>query len=349
MKIRLWFVFWIVSFAFISCEKEEIKDISNPNILRSAFIDDSGSHLAFPTIAGNADRSKIVIVYREGSGHLSFDGKLIQLESLDKGRTWINRKVIYNPNSMHDARDPQLLILPDNQILCRFFERDSDAKCCVKSISSDNFGKSYSNLVDFPFPGNETSAAARGNMVIVDDVVYTVCYNKWAVTWLVKSVDYGKSWQIVSWLDDRLWTGKLEQGPINESSLGYYNGKMYIVGRQQSKTGDNRLEIGVSEDMGKTWTWDFLPVEGQAPSLTPYKDAFILTYRNVQNSHSGKYSFDTVLLKNGKLASKPVSLFISENFDIGYGDVLTLDNSFLVCCYQPGAIRTYEIKYDVFN
>ena len=45
-----------------------------------------------------------------------------------------------------------------------------------------------------------------------------------------------------------------------------------------------------------------LPIEGHAPSLTPYKDAFILTYRNVKDSNRGKYSFDTVLLKDGKLA-----------------------------------------------
>ena len=84
-------------------------------------------------------------------------------------------------------------------------------------------------------------------------------------------------------------------------------------------------------------------------ALTPYKDAFILTYRNVKDSNRGKYSFDTVLLKDGKLASNPASLFESDNFDVGYGDVLTLPNSFLVCCYQPGSIRCYELKYDVFN
>lgn len=53
---------------------------------------------------------------------------------------------------------------------------------------------------------------------------------------------------------------------------------------------------------------EFLPIEGHAPSLTPYKDAFILTYRNVKDSNRGKYSFDTVLLKDGKLASNPASL-----------------------------------------
>ena len=121
-------------------------------------------------------------------------------------------------------------------------------------------------------------------MVIIDDVIYAVCYNRWAVTWLEKSEDFGRSWEVVSWLDERLWTNQIECGRINEASLGYYDGKMYVVGRQQSENGDNRLEIGVSEDLGVTWTWSFLPIEGHAPSLTPYKDAFILTYRNVKDS-----------------------------------------------------------------
>ena len=99
-------------------------------------------------------------------------------------------------------------------------------------------------------------------MVIIDDVIYAVCYNRWAVTWLEKSEDFGRSWEVVSWLDERLWTNQIECGRINEASLGYYDGKMYVVGRQQSENGDNRLEIGVSEDLGVTWTWSFLPIEG---------------------------------------------------------------------------------------
>lgn len=350
MKFHLWFVCLIASLVSVSCGKDEgIEDLYNPGILRSAYIDDSSLHLAFPSIVGNEDRSKIVIVYRVGSDHLSYDGQLVQVESYDKGKTWINKKVIYAPAASHDARDPQLLALPGGKILCRFFERESSKACMVKSLCSDNNGQSYGDLVEFPLPGGINTAAARGNMIIVDNVIYSISYNKWAVTWLSKSDDFGKSWQVVSWLDERLWKGQLEQGRINETSLGYSNGKMYVVGRQQSENGDNRLEIGVSEDLGVTWSWSFLPVEGHAPSLTPYKDAFILTYRNVKDSSKGKYSFDTVLLKEGKLFSKPVTLFKSDNFDVGYGDVLTLPNSFLVCCYQPGAIRCYELKYDVFN
>ena len=349
MKHHLLLFIMVFLFPFMACGDDELKEIYNPNLLRSTSIDDSSLHLAFPAIAGNKDRSKIIVVYREGSSHVSFDSKLIQMESFDKGKTWVNRKVIFAPVKGHDVRDPQLLVLPNNGILCRLFERESETESIVKSICSENWGIFYGSPVLFPFPKDETFAAARGNMVIIDDVIYAVCYNRWAVTWLEKSEDFGRSWEVVSWLDERLWTNQIECGRINEASLGYYDGKMYVVGRQQSENGDNRLEIGVSEDLGVTWTWSFLPIEGHAPSLTPYKDAFILTYRNVKDSNRGKYSFDTVLLKDGKLASNPASLFESDNFDVGYGDVLTLPNSFLVCCYQPGSIRCYELKYDVFN
>ena len=246
MKHHLLLFIMVFLFPFMACGDDELKEIYNPNLLRSTSIDDSSLHLAFPAIAGNKDRSKIIVVYREGSSHVSFDSKLIQMESFDKGKTWVNRKVIFAPVKGHDVRDPQLLVLPNNGILCRFFERGSETESIVKSICSENWGIFYGSPVLFPFPKDETFAAARGNMVIIDDVIYAVCYNRWAVTWLEKSEDFGRSWEVVSWLDERLWTNQIECGRINEASLGYYDGKMYVVGRQQSENGDNRLEIGVS-------------------------------------------------------------------------------------------------------
>ena len=59
------------------------------------------------------------------------------MESFDKGKTWVNRKVIFAPVKGHDVRDPQLLVLPNNGILCRFFERESETESIVKSICSE--------------------------------------------------------------------------------------------------------------------------------------------------------------------------------------------------------------------
>ena len=94
MKHHLLLFIMVFLFPFMACGDDELKEIYNPNLLRSTSIDDSSLHLAFPAIAGNKDRSKIIVVYREGSSHVSFDSKLIQMESFDKGKTWVNRKVI---------------------------------------------------------------------------------------------------------------------------------------------------------------------------------------------------------------------------------------------------------------
>lgn len=346
--MRAGFFLTICMLVLVACNKDDdfLNEMMNPFVLRGESIDASSMHLAFPSITGNKDRSKILVTYREGANHISFDGKIIQMESRDKGKTWMNRKVIYQPVAGSDARDPQLLLLQDGNVLCRFFERTSETKSDVKSISSDDWGVNYQYPILFPFPSaDETFGAARGNMVIVDDVIYTVCYNRWAMSWLMKSEDVGKTWQFVSWIDRTLGTNQSEFSRINETSLGYLDGKLYLVARPQQD--NDKLQIAVSEDLGATWKWNWLPVRGQAPSLTPYKDSFILTYRQVDDS---SYSFVIALIKDGQLTSKPITLFESNSFDIGYGDVLTLSKTFLVCCYNPTyAIRCYEVKYDIFK
>ena len=75
MKHHLLLFIMVFLFPFMACGDDELKEIYNPNLLRSTSIDDSSLHLAFPAIAGNKDRSKIIVVYREGSSHVSFDSK----------------------------------------------------------------------------------------------------------------------------------------------------------------------------------------------------------------------------------------------------------------------------------
>lgn len=349
MKHKIYLMLTIFLFPFFACGDDVITEIDNESLLRSTSVDNTSLHLAFPSIVGNEDNSKILVVYREGSTHISFDSQLVQMESYDQGETWTNRHVIYTPPTDCDVRDPQFLRLSNGEIICRFFERSSETESLVKCIKTTDTGSSYGDAVTFPAPSEEVFSAARGNMVVVDGVIYTVCYNRWSVSWIVKSEDNGDSWKVVSWLDERLWTNQLECNRVNETSLGYYDGKMYAVGRQASGGDDYRLEIGVSEDLGANWEWSFLSVEGQAPSLTAYGDSFILTYRDMKNADEGKYDFSIALLKDGELASEPVCLFESTDVDVGYGDVLTLDDSFLVCCYQPSTIRCYELDYDVFD
>ena len=123
MKHHLLLFIMVFLFPFMACGDDELKEIYNPNLLRSTSIDDSSLHLAFPAIAGNKDRSKIIVVYREGSSHVSFDSKLIQMESFDKGKTWVNRKVIFAPVKGHDVRDPQLIVFSMDRLFYFLFQK----------------------------------------------------------------------------------------------------------------------------------------------------------------------------------------------------------------------------------
>lgn len=309
----------------------------NPNLIDRVNVTTSNKHVAFTTIVGNSNKNKILIAYREGADHVSSDGIIVQIASYDYGKTWTDRKVIYTPTPGTDARDPQFLRLSDNTLICRFFETKQN-KHVVKSIQSNDFGNTYKLPVTLPGSNASNwtgSAAARGNMLYLSNIIYSVSYDSKAA-WLTKSVDSGNTWYYVS----ELKTG------MNETSLGYENGKMFCVARQ----GDSEPSTyGVSNDMGKTWTWKNLNISGDAPSLTSYDNGYILTYRNKANALTTGYSIDLAFWKDGKITSTPVCLYSNLNMDIGYADVLTMDNSFLLSCYIPNVIRCYEFWYDIFQ
>ena len=59
MKHHLLLFIMVFLFPFMACGDDELKEIYNPNLLRSTSIDDSSLHLAFPAIAGNKDRIRL--------------------------------------------------------------------------------------------------------------------------------------------------------------------------------------------------------------------------------------------------------------------------------------------------
>lgn len=310
------------------------------NIIERTDVASTNKHVAFTTLAGNSTRSKILIAYREGTGHLTLDGQIIQMASYDYGKTWTERKIIYKSASK-DVRDPQFLVLSDNILICRFFEGKQGA-FTVKCMISEDFGNTYKSPVTIPTISSAITAGARGNMLFLNNNIYSVSYDS-KDAWLVKSTNSGTTWSVVS---------KLREGTgMSETSLGYENGKMFCIARQDYV---HTLAYGVSNDMGKTWIWQDLDIYGEAPSLTHYNDGYILTYRDRSD-----LSIILAFWKNGKVNSPSICIYSAKgknnSWDIGYGDVLTIDNSFLVSCYTAAdmptnsLIRCYEFLYDVFK
>jgi len=348
-------ILFLLTFFANSCIDEELGCLipdGNP-LVKESIVDRGDMHLAFPTITGNKDGSKLLIAYREGNTHISFDGRIVQKESYDKGKTWVNRKVIYqstDPNG--DARDPQFLTLPDGRVVCRFFERSNEQQSTVKMIVTNDWGQNYSFFGDIPAHSpKESYAAARGNMLLRGETVYTSMYNRWHDSWLMRSPDLGKTWEFVSWLNrsDGSLYGLHRQ--LNESSLCLQDNIMFMIARGGY---DQPIPLTIAEslDSGTTWeNWGDLGVCGHSPSLTPYKDSYILTYRNInmEENKDSNIHFDCALFSKGQLISKPFTILKSKSSDIGYGDVFIYDDFFLVCCYTHHSIHCFTVLYDVFE
>ncbi|MDD4515331.1 sialidase family protein [Massilibacteroides sp.] len=342
MKNKLFLLFFALT--LLSCSKAEVeRELRSGTLLTltnaSLVEKKDGFHLAFPSISATADFPKIFIVYREGKTHVSYDGVLMQKESIDKGKTWINKKIIYQPASGADARDPQFLRLPDGTILCRFFERSFSAEgkeiSDVKCLISKNNGHSYTYLSTLPNISQNNLCGARGNMLLVNNEIFSVSYNQWSNSWLVKSQDMGKTWEYVTSLDGTI-NPYYPGTRINEVSIGYDKGKMLLIGRQ-AENGDKKLLAGISENFGMTWTWEKISIQGHAPSLTFAKDRFILSYRDVSSTSNFNFSVVTMGIDQA-LLSEPEVLITDSSFDLGYGDVLLLEKEYLICFYWRNMI-----------
>jgi len=349
MKNLLLFFLFLCGFSCNNDSSNDIRQIFDPNVLYYSNISENTAHLAFPSLAANEDNSKIIAVYRKAETHLSYDGVLIQKESVDNGVTWSKPKEIYTPSFGSDARDPQLLFLGNDSILCRFFERYDDNNATLRFMLSEDMGNTYHLLNDLPMPDKSVHfLAARGNMINFENNIYSTCYDKSSNSWLIKSTDKGQTWETVNSFTQSLAksTNSETLNPINESSLSYNdNGDLILVGRSDNEK--KKMQLGVSSDLGKTWQWEKLPYIGQAPSLTKYGNNFILTYRSVDND---RYQFNVALLTNKLEVTYSKPLFYSETFDMGYGDVILFPTYFMVCCYIPEySIRYFKISYDLFN
>ncbi|NUT38267.1 MAG: exo-alpha-sialidase [Hamadaea sp.] len=72
----------------------------------------------FPDAIAVAD-GRVLCAYRESTGHVRADGRIMLVTSADGGRTWSEpRAVVDGP---HDDRDPKLAVLADGTVLLSYF------------------------------------------------------------------------------------------------------------------------------------------------------------------------------------------------------------------------------------
>jgi hypothetical protein len=80
-----------------------------------------GKQAHFPDVVRLAD-GRLLVAYREGTGHVSHEGRICTVESTDDGRTWSAPRVAVD--GAYDDRDPKLGVTADGGVLLSYFVID---------------------------------------------------------------------------------------------------------------------------------------------------------------------------------------------------------------------------------
>lgn len=320
-----------------------IYDNSGALDLSSATItSDPTKHLAFPTIAFFLN--KYIVMYRNGTGHTSIDGKIVYKTS-DDMINWSAEQVLIENIGM-DYRDPSLITF-NGKLVLKYFNHDggSNRKTCLRH-TTDLI--TWSSEIVMPSP-NGISNASRGNMAVKDGKIYMLNYKVDATNGYVNDA-YLVSTDLIT----HSVVGEVK-AETNEASIHWnpYGFGFIGVFRQSAESdGSNNnkpILLGKSTN-GITWTFKELPIRGHAPSLRAVGDKLIVTYRSLDHAIGTQFNMVT-LQQDGEFSSSRIyNLFARNNWDIGYGDVLVMTDNVYFVYYDTNKIYMKSIlRTDVLD
>lgn len=221
--------------------------------------------------------------FREGTDHLSYDGKVRVLVSSDT-KTWSSLTLLALENK--DIRDPKFSISSNNELMINAALRIEDENEKYKFQSLTWFytkNKSFSK----PFFCQTSLGAWRWSTTWNDNVAYSFAYTgKHKLGCLYKSND-GKTWQIVQ---DKVFPKAKECG--NESSIVFLpNNQAYCLLRRDK--GEFTAMFGSSKAPYKKWIWKDLNRYIGGPKMIYVNEKFLIAGRfNEEESYTALAWFD---------------------------------------------------------
>lgn len=315
---------FLMSNYFIDTIKDGRADVSE-NTITSA----NSKHNAFTSMVKY--NNKYVVVYRVGESHVDYNGKLV-MKTSDDGVIWSEETIILSQNN-YDFRDGQLIVF-DNKLVLRYVRRndidntDADIRKCFTIYTNDLIN--WSTPVEMVNPIGERSAS-RGNMTIKDGELYSVNYDLWSGTYLLKTSDLS-NWSVVK--NHLLYE-------TNETSILWTGSKFIALFRMTDDTKNST--IGFSSN-GIDWTYKTFPLKAHCPTLDLVNlnlygntKAIAITYRdvNLYNSLFNRVYFNICFInENGNFIYNPYMLLSTlANFDNGYGAVVEDTNNLYISYY----------------
>lgn len=195
---------------------------------------DHAPHNAFTDLCRFGDRW--FCAFREGSDHVSRDGALRIISSID-GEKWESSALIESEGA--DLRDPKLVVTPDGRLML----------CAAEARN----GKPYQSLVWFSGDGSHW-----GESIGIGEPDFWI----WRITWhegIAYGVGYGcaedQSVRLYSSRDgktfERLVERFFEEGFPNESSIVFAEDRAWCLLRRDSGTG----LLGTAWPPYKDWEW----------------------------------------------------------------------------------------------
>ena len=221
---------------------------------------DAAPHNAFTDLVRYNDRW--FCVFREGKGHVSPDGALRVLTSLD-GEQWESAALLQS--SVADLRDAKICVTPDGRLMLG-----------GAGALHDQSQHRHQSLVWFSDDGFQWSEAFE-----VADPNYWL----WRITWLDK-IAYGVAYKTVEPRETRLYrstngtefetiVGTLNsEGYPNESAIVFDKAQAICLLRRDGNPGSGLL--GFAEPPYTQWEWKDLGVRIGGPHMIRLEDGRLL-------------------------------------------------------------------------
>ena len=195
-------------------------------VLYRTVIGQLARHSAFPSVAVVND-SDLVVVFREGSGHVSSDGRIAMSRSTDGGRSFSEPATIVD--TPLDDRDPALTRLRDGRLAVNFFALDAASDDVAHGsrdrrhlyvVFSDDDGQSWSPLVEAQQPLRDQRLASRSQLLDVggQTLLWPAYYAEAGSSLLYRSLDGGQTWRFFSLMADSTVAAFVEPSLVQLSS-----------------------------------------------------------------------------------------------------------------------------------
>ena len=389
--MKLFFSILIMSLFLISCGESDSstnddtvvndKDFSDEDIQEESVIEsmtftipeektdivtsNGSKHYAFPDIA-KLDNGKIMLVYRQGSGHAEDSGRILSHYS-DDGENWSDPELLMDDNTIDD-RDPSIAVLSSGRVAMNWFQYNYPVDYSEPWMHHVMFSTSGSSGLDFDDPvqvdpglfnytavaelngdgiwvdsdENEIKSYASSSSIIEDNgKIIIPAYGgnslnfkamsktpKGPIVFFI-SEDEGQTWSM-----ETVQAKAPENTWLQEPALLKVDEKKWILqvrtalGASPSNRGE--LMQSVSDDGGKTWSdYRSLEVVAHAPELLLLKNGVIIS----------SFRWLNWLDEGSDIKREAVSMIYSTDKGETWSEIIEIEDCGLVECGYPGMLE----------